>query len=118
MSFSPCRGSLVLITSESAGESDYGENDVVVGIRTRLQVISDVQDKLVVCFSFDDVAKTFPIHVHPLETEKNMLTKASLLSPENRKSEVPLLSLTPVSLPVGPNSFKILLSCLFIQFQR
>ena len=32
--------------------------------------------------------------VHPLGTEKSVSTRANLLSPANRKSEVPLLSLT------------------------
>ena len=41
-------GSLFSIASESAGESDSGAHDVVVGIRTRLQVNSDISDKLVV----------------------------------------------------------------------
>ena len=43
---SPCPGSLHLITSKSAGESDCGAHEFVVGIRTRLHVYSDVWDKL------------------------------------------------------------------------
>ena len=34
----PCGGSVFSITSESAGDSDSGTHDVVVGIRTRLHV--------------------------------------------------------------------------------
>ena len=40
--------------------------------------------------------------VHPLGTEENVLTRASLLSPTNHRIEVPLLSLTRVSLPYDP----------------
>ena len=40
--------------------------------------------------------------VHPFETEKNVLTRASLSSPAIHKSKVPLLSLTRVSLPYAP----------------
>ena len=57
----PCEGSLFSITCESAGESDSRAHDVVVGIRTRLQVNSDVSDKLAVWLSRDDVVNTFPI---------------------------------------------------------
>ena len=43
----PCWGSLFLITSESAGESDCCcAHDAVVGICTRLQVDSGISDKL------------------------------------------------------------------------
>ena len=38
----PCEGLLSLTTSEFAGQSDSGAHDVVVGIRTRLQVSSGV----------------------------------------------------------------------------
>ena len=44
--YSPCQGSLYLITSKSAGEANCGAHDFVVGIRTRLHVYSDVGDKL------------------------------------------------------------------------
>ena len=57
----PCGGSLYLITSESVGESDSGAHKVVVGTRTRLQVNSDISDKLAVWLSRDDVVNTFPI---------------------------------------------------------
>ena len=57
----PCGGPLFSITSESAAESDYGAHDVVVGIRTRLQVNIDVSDKLAVWSSRDDVVETFSI---------------------------------------------------------
>ena len=57
----PCEGSLFSITSESAGESDAGAHDVVVGICTQLQVNSDISDKLAVWLSRDDVVNTFPI---------------------------------------------------------
>ena len=42
----PCGGSLFSITSESAWESDSDAHDVVVGIRTRLQMNSDISDKI------------------------------------------------------------------------
>ena len=42
-------GSLFLITSKSAGEPDCGTHDVVEAIRMRLQVDSDVSDKLAAC---------------------------------------------------------------------
>ena len=58
----PCRGSLFSITTEFAGESDSGAHDVVVGIRTRLQVNSNISDKLTVWLSRDDVVNTFLIH--------------------------------------------------------
>ena len=57
----PFGGSLFSITSESAGESDSGTHDVVVGIRTRLQVNSDVSYKLEVWLSRDDIVNTFLI---------------------------------------------------------
>ena len=57
----PCGGSVFSITSESAGGSDSGTHDVVVGIRTRLQVNSDISDKLAVWLSRDGVVNTFPI---------------------------------------------------------
>ena len=57
----PCGGSLFLITSKSAGESDSGAHDAVVGIRTRLQVNSDISDKLAVWLSRDGAVNTFPI---------------------------------------------------------
>ena len=58
----PCGSSLFSITSKSAGDSDCGVHDVVVEIRTRLQVVnSDVSDKLAVWLSRDDVVKTFSI---------------------------------------------------------
>ena len=44
----PYGGSLFSIMSESAGDSDSGAHDVVVGIRTRLQVNIDFSDKLAV----------------------------------------------------------------------
>ena len=44
-----CGDLLSLVTKESAGESGCGAHDVVVGIRTRLQVNRDVSDKLGVC---------------------------------------------------------------------
>ena len=44
----PCGGSLFSITSESPWESGSGAHDVVVGIRMRLQVNSDISDKLAV----------------------------------------------------------------------
>ena len=57
----PSGGSFVLITSESAGESDCGAHEVVLGTHTRLQVNSDVSDKLGVWLPRDDVVKMFPI---------------------------------------------------------
>ena len=42
----PCGGSLFSITNKSPRESDSGAHDVVVGIRMRLQVNSDIWDKL------------------------------------------------------------------------
>ena len=59
--FAPCRGSLYSVTSESAGEPDSGANDVVVGIRTLLQVNSVVSDKLGVWLLRDDAFKSFSI---------------------------------------------------------
>ena len=59
--FTPCRGSLFSVTSESAGEPDSGANDVVVDIRTLLQVKSDVSDKLGVWLLRDDAFKSFSI---------------------------------------------------------
>ena len=56
----PCGGSLFSITSESAGESDSGIHDVVVGISTRLQVNSDISDKLAMWLSLDDMINTVP----------------------------------------------------------
>ena len=55
----PCGGSLFSIKSEPAGESDSA--DVVVGIRTRLQVDSDVSDRLAVWLPRGDVVKKFLI---------------------------------------------------------
>ena len=93
----PCEGSLFSNMSESAGESDCGAHDVVVGILTRLQVNSDVSDKLAVWLSrmmwtvrFLSAGRV-PLNVRdvdPFGTEKNVLTRTSLLSPANRKSEV------------------------------
>ena len=40
-----CGGSLFSISNESAEDLDYGAHNVVVRIRTRLQVNSDVSDK-------------------------------------------------------------------------
>ena len=40
------RGSLFSITSKSPWKSDSGAHDIVVGIRIRLQVNSDISDKL------------------------------------------------------------------------
>ena len=57
----PCGGSFFSITSEFAGKSDFGAHDVVVGIRTRLQVDTGISDKLAVWLSRDDVVNTFPI---------------------------------------------------------
>ena len=74
----PSEGSLFSATSESAGELDCDAHNVVVGIRTLPLNARDV---------------------HPLGTEDNVLTRASLLSLANRKSEVPLLLITRVSLP-------------------
>ena len=59
--FTPCRGWLFSVTSESAGEPDSGANDVVVDIRTLLQVKSDVSDKLGVWLLRDDAFKSFSI---------------------------------------------------------
>ena len=56
----PCRGSLFSITSQSVAESDCGAHGIVVGIRTRLQVNSDISNKLSVWLSRDDVVNTFP----------------------------------------------------------
>ena len=44
----PCGGSLFSITSEPPWDSDSGAHDVVIGIRMRLQVNSDISDKLAV----------------------------------------------------------------------
>ena len=44
----PCGGSLFSITSKSPWDSDSGAHDVVVGVRMRLQVNSDISDKLAV----------------------------------------------------------------------
>ena len=60
--FTPCRDSLFLVTSESVGEPDSGANDVVVDICTLLQVNSDVSDKLGVWLLRDDAFKSFSIH--------------------------------------------------------
>ena len=57
----PSGDSLFSITSESAGESNCGAHDVVVGIQTRLQVDNDVSDQLVGWLPRDDVIKTFLI---------------------------------------------------------
>ena len=59
--FAPCRDSLFSVTSESAGEPYSRANDVVVGIRTLLQVNSDVSDKLGVWLLRDDASKSFSI---------------------------------------------------------
>ena len=57
-----CGGPLFFITSESIGESVSGAHDLVIGIRTRLQVNVDISDKLTVYLLRDDIVKTFPIH--------------------------------------------------------
>ena len=44
----PCGGSLFSITSKSSWDSDSGAHDVVVGVRMRLQVNSDISDMLAV----------------------------------------------------------------------
>ena len=44
----PYGGLLFATTSESAGDSDCDEHDVVAGLRTWVQVNSDVSDKLAV----------------------------------------------------------------------
>ena len=44
----PCGGLLFSITSKSPWDSDSGAHDVVVGVRMRLQVNSDISDKLAV----------------------------------------------------------------------
>ena len=59
--FAPCRDSLFSVTSKSAGEPYSRANDVVVGIRTLLQVNSDVSDKLGVWLLRDDASKSFSI---------------------------------------------------------
>ena len=83
-------------TSESARESDSDAQDIVVGTCTRLQVNSDISNKLAVWLSRDDVVNMFLYadrvslnvrDVYPLKTEKNVLTRASLLSPANRNIE-------------------------------
>ena len=111
----PCGNSLFPITSESAGQSGRGSGDVVVGIHTRLQINSDVSDNLAVWLSRDDVAGLLlsvgrvPLDVRDvrsLATEKNVLTRASLLSTANHKSEVPLMSTTRVSFSYGPNTLQ------------
>ena len=58
---SPCGGSLVSITSESSWELDCGTHDVVVGIRTWLQVDGNVSDKLASGLPHDKEVKTFLI---------------------------------------------------------
>ena len=50
-----------MVTSGSAEESNSGAHDVVVGIRTRLQVKMNVSDELAVCLLLDDVVKMFSI---------------------------------------------------------
>ena len=57
----PSEGSLFSATSDSAGESDCDTHNVVVGIRTLLQVNSDVSDKLGAWLSRNYVVKTFPV---------------------------------------------------------
>ena len=103
-----CAGSLFFLTSKSAGKSDCGAHDVVVAIRTRLQVTSDVSDKLAVCCRVMMQSRHFlppgqlPLNVrdvHPWVAEKDVLSRASMPPPANRESEVSLLSLTRVSLP-------------------
>ena len=44
----PCGGSLFSITSKSLWKSDSGAHDIVIGIRIRLQVNSDISDKLAI----------------------------------------------------------------------
>ena len=57
-----CGGSLFSITRKSVGKSDCGAHDIiVVGIRTWLQVNSNVSDKVAVWLRRDDIVKTFPI---------------------------------------------------------
>ena len=98
-----------MITSEYAAESDSGAHDVVVELRTRLQVNSNISDKLTVWLSRDDVVNTFPIR-GPGTVE--CTRRASLGDGEEhvnegklvvtRKPQKPLLSLTRVSLPYAP----------------
>ena len=57
----PCGDSPFLIASESAGELDGGAHNVLVGIRTRLQVNIDASDNLAVRLPRENVVKTFPI---------------------------------------------------------
>ena len=115
----PCGGSLFSITSESAGESDSSIYDVVVGIRTRLQVNIGISDKLAVWLSRDDVVNTFPIR-GPGTVER--LRRTSLGDGEKRVDEGKFVvtrkpqkrgfvSVThPGVPPICPNYFTILLS--------
>ena len=57
----PCGGSLFSITSKSPWEADSCAYDIVVRIRIRLQVNSDISDKLAMWLSRDDIVNTFPI---------------------------------------------------------
>ena len=123
----PCGGWLFSITRESAGESDSGTHDVVVGIRTRLQVDSDISDNLAVWLLRDDVVSTFPTRGPgtvkctrraSLGDGEERVDKGKLVAIRNRKSEVPLLSLTRVSQPYAPITLQSSLALASIKTNR
>ena len=57
----PCGGSLFSITGKSPWEADSCAHDIVVRVRMRLQVNSDISNKLAMWLSRDNVVNTFPI---------------------------------------------------------
>ena len=105
--------------SKSAGESGCSAHDVVIGIRTRLQVNSYVSDKLAVRLSSDVVVKRFPIRGPETgecmrraflgDGEKYVGEDKLVVTgkPQNRGSVV---ITDPDVLPIGPNYLSILLS--------
>ena len=119
----PCGGSLFSITSESARESHSGADEIVVGIRTRLQVNSDISDKLAVWLSRDDVVNTFPIRG---SSTVECTRRASLGDGEEHVDEGKLVAIhklqkrgsvavTHSGVPAAcPNYFTTLLSYLYI----
>ena len=119
-----CGGSLLLITSESAGELDSDTHDDVVGIRTWLQVNSDTSYKLAVWLSRDDVVNTFRIRGPgtvectiraPLGDGKQRVDEGKLVvsrKPQKRGS----VAVTHPGIPaICPNYFTTLLSYSYIR---
>ena len=110
----PCGKSQFSIASESAGELDGGAHDVLVGIRTRLQVNINVSDNLAVRLPRESVVKTFPIR-RPGTVECTRCT--SLGDGEERVDEAKLvvprkpqkrgyIAVTDLGFPpIGPNYF-------------